>query len=94
MPGFHVVAAEAPSLLALVGRHRFSTYALTFRVDALDDGRSRLRAETRASFPGLGGRLYRLAVIGSRGHVVAVRRMLAAVRARSLAACPTTPTRR
>ena len=36
--------------------------------------------ESRAAFPGPQGRLYRLAVVGSGGHVVAVRRMLTGIR--------------
>jgi hypothetical protein len=35
---------------------------------------------TYADFPGPHGRAYRAAVVGSRGHVLAVRRMLAAIR--------------
>jgi hypothetical protein len=37
---------------------------------------SRLRAETHAAFPGLLGRLYRAAVIGSGGHRLVTRRLL------------------
>ncbi len=83
LPGFQVVATVPGSELALAGRHRFSSYSLTFRVDDAGPGRSRLRAESRAAFPGLTGRAYRLLVVGSRGHVVAVRRLLAAVRRRA-----------
>jgi hypothetical protein len=75
MPGFHVAESEAPRLLALAGRHRFSRYALIFRLDPEGDS-TRVRAETRAVFPGLAGRAYRAAVIGTRGHVLAVRSML------------------
>ncbi len=82
-PGFHVESAERPRELSLAGRHRFSDYLLTFRVDDLGDGRSRLRAETRAEFPGLKGRVYRALVIGTRGHVLAVRRMLGAAKRRA-----------
>jgi len=39
--------------------------------------------ETRAVFPGLAGGLYRRLVISSGGHVIAVRRLLSAVRRRS-----------
>lgn len=78
--GFRVARAEPPRELALTGRHRFSRYALTFRLDAMDEGRAtRVRAETRAEFPGIAGRAYRLAVIGTRGHVLVVRRLLRAV---------------
>jgi hypothetical protein len=80
MPGFEVVTAVPPSLLVLAGRHRFSTYGLTFRIEALGERRSRLRAESRAAFPGVAGRAYRTLVVGTRGHVVIVRRLLSRVR--------------
>ncbi len=82
-PGFHVAAAEPERELALAGSHRFSSYALVFRLDDLGDGRTRLRAATRAEFPGLKGGAYRALVIGTRMHVLVTRRLLAAVRARA-----------
>ncbi|MGD9737345.1 MAG: hypothetical protein AB7V58_17310 [Solirubrobacterales bacterium] len=60
--------------------HRFSHYAPIFRVDSLAPDRSRVRAETRAEFPGVKGSVYRALVIGSRGPVVLTRRVLAAVK--------------
>jgi hypothetical protein len=81
--GFHVARSERPAELALAGRHRFSDYALTFRIEDLGGGRSRLRAITHAEFPGVRGRLYRALVIGSRLHVRAVRAILASVRRRA-----------
>ena len=83
-PGFRVVRAEPPAELALEGSHRFSRYSLVFRVDALGAARSRLRAETRASFRPRSGRLYRALVIGTRGHVLVVRRLLASMRVGAL----------
>jgi hypothetical protein len=83
MPGFRVTSAIPGRELMLEGRHRFSTYALTFRLDAIGSGRSRLRAETRAAFPGLAGGAYRLVVIGTRGHMVAVRHLLSGVKHRA-----------
>jgi hypothetical protein len=71
VPGFRVVEAEPGRRLALRGRHRFSNYALTFVLDG-----DRLRAQTYAAFPGVLGRLYRAAVIGSGGHRIATRRLL------------------
>jgi len=71
VPGFRVVEAEPGRRLVLRGRHRFSNYALTF---VLDSGF--LRAQTRAAFPGVFGRLYRAVVIGSGGHRVVTRRLL------------------
>ena len=83
LPGFHVVTAVPGSVLVLQGRHRFSTYALTFRLDDVDADSSRLSAESRAGFPGLAGRAVRQLVISTRGPVVLVRRLLARVRDRS-----------
>jgi hypothetical protein len=71
VPGFRVVEAEPGRRLVLRGRHRFSNYALTFVLDG-----DRVRAQTRAAFPGVFGRLYRAAVIGSGGHRLVARRLL------------------
>jgi hypothetical protein len=81
--GFRVADVQAASLLALAGRHRFSDYELIFHIDDLGNGRSRLRAETRAAFPGLRGEVYRTIVIRTRAHVLMVKRMLGAVARRS-----------
>lgn len=78
VPGFRVAAAEPERRLELRGRHRFSRYSLTFVLDG-----DRLSAQTHAIFPGLHGRLYRLAVIGTRGHRVVTRRLLAQVARRA-----------
>jgi hypothetical protein len=83
MPGFHVAVADPPHELALAGSHRFSRYALVFRVDEEGAGRSRLRAETRAEFPGLKGGVYKTFVIRTRMHVLVTRRILDAVKARA-----------
>lgn len=80
LPGFHVETAQRPRQLAIVGNHRFSDYALIFRLDDADGKGTTLRAETRASFPGLKGRAYRTAVIGTRMHVLVTRRLLAAAK--------------
>ncbi|MFD3310870.1 hypothetical protein [Streptomyces sp. NPDC058694] len=82
-PGFRVATAVPGRELVLVGRHRFSSYALIFRLEPAGTGRSRLTAETRATFPGPAGGLYRLLVLGTGGHAVVVRRLLAAVRRRA-----------
>jgi hypothetical protein len=80
VPGFHVAAATEPDELALAGSHRFSDYALIFRLEELDGGRTRVRAETRAEFPYLKGAVYKGLVIGTRMHVLATRRILAGVK--------------
>ena len=79
IPGFQIVQADAPHLLVLAGRHRFSRYGIVLRIEPVN-GRTTCRFESRAAFPGLHGRLYRFAVVGTHGHVVAVRRLLSAIR--------------
>lgn len=81
--GFRVARAEPGAELALEGHHRFARYALVFRIDPVGEAGSRLRAETLAEFPGAMGRVYRTLVIGTRGHVLAVRRILGAIRKRA-----------
>jgi hypothetical protein len=82
-PGFHVETAEPASELGLAGRHRFSTYLLSFRLEDARGGRTRLVAETRAAFPGLKGSVYRALVIGTRMHVLITRRILTATKRRA-----------
>lgn len=82
-PGFHVLSADPDRELVLVGRHHFSTYALVFRLEEAGGGRTRLRAETRARFPGPGGALYRLLVISSGAHALFTGRLLAGIRRRA-----------
>jgi hypothetical protein len=79
VPGFAVVTAERPHLLVVAGRHRFSRYGIVVRIEP-DAAGALCRAESRAAFPGLHGALYRQAVVGTGGHVLGVRRLLAGVR--------------
>lgn len=96
MPGFRVAVADAQRELALAGRHRFSGYALVFRVELVErsgpvedtgpvghSGGVRLSAATRADFPGVPGKLYRALVIGTGLHVRVVQRILAATKRRA-----------
>jgi hypothetical protein len=83
VPGFRVETATEPRELVLAGSHRFSDYSLAFRLDDLGTDGTRLRAETRADFPGLKGEAYKTMVIRTRGHVLATRRMLEATRRRA-----------
>lgn len=82
-PGFRVTAADPGERLALEGRHRFASYRLVFLIDEPRPGVARLRAQTFAAFPGARGRAYRALVIGTRGHVLVVRRLLGAVARRA-----------
>jgi hypothetical protein len=79
MTGFHVTSAVKPETIVLAGRHRFSRYELRFDVDS--DGT--VRAGSFAAFPGVTGRLYRAAVIGTGGHKFAMHRLLGAIKARA-----------
>ncbi|MGW1671567.1 hypothetical protein [Streptomyces sp. NPDC002324] len=79
-PGFRAVTAIPSRELTLLGRHRFSSYTWSFRLDPAAPGRIRLRAETRATFPGPAGTLYRLLVLGTGMHVKLTRRLLTTVR--------------
>jgi hypothetical protein len=83
LPGFVVARSVPPVLLALLGEHRFSSYALVFRIDLLPGQRCRVRAESRAEFPGFKGSLYRAGVIGTRGHVLVVRSILRSLKKRA-----------
>jgi hypothetical protein len=83
VPGFIVARVIQPAVLALEGQHRFSRYGLIFSLEPTRDEQTLLRAETRAEFPGLKGRAYRALVIGTRGHLLVVNRLLAAVRRRA-----------
>ena len=83
VPGFVVARVVEPAVLALEGQHRFSRYGLIFSIEPTRDEQSLLRAETRAEFPGLKGSAYRTLVVGTRGHVLVVKRLLAAVRRRA-----------
>jgi len=83
LPGFTVTRAIAPVMLALAGKHRFAQYAVVFKIDLLPGQRSRVRLETRAQFTGRKGSFYKIGVIGTRGHVLVVRRMLRSIKRRA-----------
>jgi hypothetical protein len=83
LPGFVVARSVRPAVLALMGQHRFSRYALILRIAETPLEPVVLSAETRAEFPGRRGTAYRAAVIGSRGHRVAIEASLRAVRRRA-----------
>ena len=74
--GFPSRREDPGSGLLLDGRHPFSRYRLGFHLDRLGPARTRVRATTEAEFPGPHGLVYRTLVIGTRLHVLAVRRML------------------
>ena len=76
--GFAVAEEVAGERLVLRGRHRFSDYRLIFEVAAADRA-TVLHAHSYAVFPGVTGRLYRTAVIGSGVHVVATRHLLRSI---------------
>jgi hypothetical protein len=83
IPGFIVCRSISPAVLALMGEHRYSRYALIFRITEREGAPLLVSAETRAEFPGRSGRAYRTLVIGSRGHVFATRSVLRGIRKRA-----------
>jgi hypothetical protein len=83
VPGFLVARSVRPALLAMLGQHRFSRYALLFAIDDIGHGRSRITAETRAEYPGRGGTLFQSLIIRGRGQLTAVNRILSAVKKRA-----------
>lgn len=82
-PGFSVAELQPARLLLLRGYHRFASYELRLELHPEGAGATDLRALTSAAFPGLAGRAYRAAVISSRLHRVAVRRLLAQIARRA-----------
>ena len=83
LPGFVVARSIRPAVLALLGEHRFSRYALILRIAETPLDPVVLSAETRAEFPGTRGSAYRGLVIGTRGHRLAIETMLRTVRRRA-----------
>ena len=80
VPGFEVTTLKPERELVLTGRHRFARYQVVFRVSGAPASTvSTVVAESRAEFPGRLGAVYRMLVIGTRFHVLAVRRMLRSI---------------
>jgi hypothetical protein len=77
--GFAREAGAIDERVVLGGRHRFARYRLTFELDGDLMGPTRLVAKSYGVFPGVHGRMYRAAVIGSRGHVVVMKRILRSI---------------
>ena len=82
IPGFRVAISNREKRLRLEGRHRFSEYALDFRLVTTAEG-TRLSATTHAIFPGRSGALYRWVLLRSGGHRFVVKRLLRLVRDRA-----------
>jgi hypothetical protein len=80
LAGFQVVAAD-PEEVVLAGQHRFSRYALVFRAGRMAEGTS-VSAETKAVFPGVLGKLYRVFVISSGAHDRVMRRLMGKLKGR------------
>jgi hypothetical protein len=83
LPGFIATEVEPLQRLTLRGSHRFSDYGLSFLLEHLADGGTRLRAKSSAAFPGVKGRVYRAVVIGTRGHRIAVGLILSQIASRA-----------
>lgn len=74
--GFELARLVEGECLALTGRHRFARYRLVFELDAEPSNATKLSVLSFAAFPGARGRLYRGLLMGTGGHVLAVRHML------------------
>jgi len=83
VPGFLATRAIEPAMLALMGRHRYATYALIMTVLEKPSGLVLLGAQSRAEFIGAKGKAYRNAVIGTRGHLIVTRGLLRRSRKRA-----------
>lgn len=77
--GFGIHAEDPGVRIELAGRHRFSRYLLVFVLGDSTADTTELTAVTYADFPKIHGKLYRLMVISSGIHVLAMRRMLSAI---------------
>ena len=74
--GFELAEEVEGERLVLIGRHRFARYRLVFELDVEPSNATTLSVLSFAAFPGARGRLYRGLLMGTRGHVLAVRHML------------------
>lgn len=77
--GFEISHQIEGERLELSGRHRFARYRLVFSLSEQRNHALKLSATSYAAFPGARGRLYRALLLGSGGHVLAVRHMLRAI---------------
>jgi hypothetical protein len=77
--GFEFAEEVEGERLVLTGRHRFARYHLVFELDAKPSNATNLSILSFAAFPGARGRLYRALLMGTRGHVLAVRHMLRSI---------------
>ena len=80
LAGFRVVKTD-PEVVVLAGRHRFSRYGLIFRAGRMAEGTS-VSAETKAEFPGILGKIYRVLVISSGAHDRVMRRLMGKLKRR------------
>lgn len=80
IPGFIVTRSVKPAVIALMGQHRFSRYALIFTILQKPSGLMLLSAQTRAEFHGTKGKAYRGLVIGTKGHILVTTQILRQVR--------------
>jgi hypothetical protein len=74
--GFELAEEVEGQRVVLTGRHRFARYRLVFQLNAESSSATKVSVLSFAAFPGIRGRIYRGLLMGTRGHVLAVRRML------------------
>jgi hypothetical protein len=81
--GFDVAEEITGERMALAGRHRFARYRLVFELEERPGNATKLSVLSFAAFPGVRGRLYRALLMGTGGHVIAVRHMLRTIERRT-----------
>ena len=78
--GFALAEEIERERVVLAGQHRFARYRLVFELDQESEIATRLSIRSLAAFPGARGRIYRTLLMGTRGHLIAVRHMLRTIR--------------
>jgi hypothetical protein len=78
--GFELAEEVEQRRVVLAGRHRFARYRLIFELAEEAGASTTVSIRSLAAFPGVRGRVYRTLLVMTRGHVVAVRRMLHTIR--------------
>lgn len=66
--------------MTLEGRHHFASYRLILETYAHGGSSTELRVRSLADFRGASGQVYRALLMGTRGHVLAVRHLIRTVR--------------
>ena len=78
--GFRIADELEGESVTLEGRHHFASYRLILETYAHGGSSTELRVRSLADFRGASGQVYRALLMGTRGHVLAVRHLIRTVR--------------